>query len=176
MDQAELGFRQKIRAVVISLEVFHLYTKWEWVNRKTCRGKSRVRDTVSWQCLYSWSWRRKQEDQRREIDCENIGWSLSHDSLQTSIIISSCQQKPIPYSHLSSPCFKHMVTARDRPLARLLSLLGFSPWKATSSHPNAIRNGLWMSCDQLISTLPLGRRHIAGEFWPAFLLLLSWTA
>ena len=45
-NQRELEFRPKNRAVVISLQVFHLYTKREWNNRKSCKEKRRASNSI----------------------------------------------------------------------------------------------------------------------------------
>lgn len=70
------------------------------------------------------SWRRKQENQRR-------GLSPCLMTFQTPVTISSRQQKPIPYSYLSSSCSKHLVIARGGPLVKLVSLSGLCLCKAT---------------------------------------------
>ena len=228
-NQRELEFRPKNRAVVISLQVFHLYTKREWNNRKACKEKRRASNSIRegngtplqyscwkipwteepgrlqsmgslksdttewlhfhalekemathssilawrvpgteelggllptgshnrprlkwlssssnsilWECLYSWGWRTKQKNQRREVDCEDISWSLSNNTFQTSVTISWPAKASflvlfiITLFWVPGCCQRRSCSNAVVPL-EVLSLQGHS------SHSNAFKSGL----------------------------------
>ena len=98
-------------------------------------------NSILWECLYSWGWRTKQKNQRREVDCEDISWSLSNNTFQTSVTISWPAKASflvlfiITLFWAPGCCQRRSCSNAVVPL-EVLSLQGHS------SHSNAFKSGL----------------------------------
>lgn len=147
---------------------------WKPNNRKECGEKKRVWDSISWGCLYLWSWRRRQGNQR-DMAYKAVVW-VSVSPPLPDLAVSASQQEPVPHRHLLSPCPEHLVTAEGGPLARLMSFQGSLPSQATL--PIHMPLGMDSECPVTRWRTPcfwVWEAEEEREFWPASLLLSSWT-
>lgn len=122
-----------------------------------------------WECLYLWSWRRKQETPSREVDCVDRCW------LGPCLMPRRRPQSLSALANKSHPLFQFILSAwsllkEDLWKGWCPSLKGLCPWQGRSSILMPFGMDSWVSCGQMMSTVSLGRALASIS---AFLELLN---